>query len=301
MKTVPTGSAYHIPVLAQQVMAGLRVEPEHWYIDGTVGGGGHAELILAAGGYVLGLDQDQDALNSASQRLRASVNSGKLRLVKANFRQVEEVWQDQALPKVHGVLLDLGVSSYQLNEPSRGFRFDSEELDMRMDASLPIKASDLIARLGVADMERLFVDLGEERYARHFAKVIGDERIKQPITSAKQLAELIYRVSPPPYRRGPIHPATRVFQALRLAVNSELDSLSQVLPQAVSVLAPGGRLAVISFHSLEDRIVKRFMLDSVEVSPLTKRPIEANQEEVDQNPRSRSAKLRIAEKQSEEV
>ncbi len=296
MKTVPTGSDYHIPVLANQVMAGLVVEPGAWYIDGTLGGGGHTELILAAGGKVLGIDQDADALASTSQRLQQAAIEARLRLVKANTRQLAEVWQEQALPKVHGLLLDLGVSSYQLDQPQRGFRFDSDRLDMRMDVGLPVTAADLIARLAVSDLERLFVDLGEERYARHFAKVIGDERQQQPITSAKQLAELVYRASPPPYRRGPIHPATRVFQALRLAVNAELDSLSQALPQAVSVLEEGGRLVVISFHSLEDRIVKRFMLDTPEIAPLTKRPIVASEVERNHNPRSRSAKLRIAEK-----
>ena len=128
MKTIPTGSAYHIPVLANEVMTGLEVEPGSWYIDGTVGGGGHTELILAAGGKVLGIDQDEDALASTTTRLREAVASGNLRLVKANFRQLAEVWQDQDLPLVKGILLDLGVSSYQLNEPKRGFRFDSEEL-----------------------------------------------------------------------------------------------------------------------------------------------------------------------------
>ena len=296
MKTIPTGSAYHIPVLANEVMTGLEVEPGSWYIDGTVGGGGHTELILAAGGKVLGIDQDDDALASTTARLREAVANGSLRLVKANFRQLAEIWRDQDLPLVKGILLDLGVSSYQLNEPERGFRYDSEELDMRMDTSLPVTAADLLARLAVADLERLFVDLGEERYARHFAKVIGEEREKQAITSAKQLSELLYRVSPPPYRRGPIHPATRVFQALRLAINAELDSLIEALPEAVSALDAGGRLAVISFHSLEDRLVKRFMLDTPGIAPLTKRPVVATEAEIDRNPRSRSAKLRIATK-----
>ena len=157
MKTIPTGSAYHIPVLANEVMTGLEVEPGSWYIDGTVGGGGHTELILAAGGKVLGIDQDDDALASTTARLREAVANGNLRLVKANFRQLAEIWRDQDLPLVKGILLDLGVSSYQLNEPERGFRFDSEELDMRMDTSLPVTAADLLARLAVADLERLFI------------------------------------------------------------------------------------------------------------------------------------------------
>jgi 16S rRNA (cytosine1402-N4)-methyltransferase len=297
MKTIPTGTAYHIPVMATEVIAGLNVKPGAWYIDGTVGGGGHTEIILAKGGRVLGIDQDDDALASTATRLHEAIESGKLILVKANFRHIDEIWQKHKLPKVKGVLLDLGVSSYQLDQPERGFRFDADELDMRMDANLPVTAADLIARLGVADLERLFVDLGEERYARHFARVIGEERQKQAIVSAKQLSELLYRISPPPYRRGPIHPATRVFQALRLAVNAELDSLVEALPRALSVLDEGGRLAVISFHSLEDRIVKRFILDTPGISPITKRPLTANETEISQNPRSRSAKLRIAMKQ----
>jgi 16S rRNA (cytosine1402-N4)-methyltransferase len=296
MKELPIGSEYHVPVLVDEVLDGLQVKQGTWYIDGTIGGGGHAEQILAAGGMVLGIDQDEQALASTRQRLHESVSNGLLRLVKANFRDLAEVWRREDIGQVQGVLLDLGVSSHQLNEPERGFRFDAETLDMRMDASLPVTAADLIARLGGKDLEQLFVDWGEERYARHFANVIVDERVKQPITSAKQLADLLYRVSPPPYRRGPIHPATRVFQALRLAVNAELDSLQDVLPQAVEVLVEGGRLAVISFHSLEDRIVKRFMLDNDQLLPITKRPVEASGVETAANPRSRSAKLRVAVK-----
>jgi len=296
MKKIPTGADYHIPVLPQEVIGGLRIQPGKWYVDGTIGGGGHAELILQAGGKVLGLDQDTEALSSVKDRLAAYISHGQLKLVQANFRQLSEVVEAEGLAAVEGVLLDLGVSSFQLNEADRGFRFDAETLDMRMDQTQPVTAAELLARLGVKDLEQLFVDFGEERYARHFAQVIADEREVNPITSAKQLADLIYRISPPPYRRGPIHPATRVFQALRLAVNAELDSLDEVLPQAVSVLRKGGRLAIISFHSLEDRIVKRFMQSHEQLEPITKRPIVAKDKEVAENPRSRSAKLRVAER-----
>lgn len=296
MTSLPTGNDYHIPVLAKQVESALDIHKNQWYIDGTIGGGGHAELILKAGGKVLGLDHDDDAIASTRQRLKPYLDTGQLILERANFRHLQHVWQQLELPAVAGILLDLGVSSYQLNQPQRGFRFDADNLDMRMDQELSITAAELIARLGVKDLSQLLADLGEERYAKHFAQVIATERQTNPITSGKQLADLLYRVSPPPYRRGPIHPATRTFQALRLAVNAELDNITEALPQATSILKPSGRLAVISFHSLEDRIVKHFMQGEESLNVITKRPEIATEAEVSKNPRARSAKLRVAEK-----
>lgn len=297
MTSIPIGAEYHIPVMPREVLDGLRVVKDKWYLDATIGGGGHTELILEAGGKVLGIDQDDEALNSVRRRLPKAIEAGQLRLVKANFADLFETWQAQDIDQVAGLLLDLGVSSHQLNQAERGFTFNSEVLDMRMDRSLPTTAADLVNQLGERDMAQLFADLGEERYARHFAKVIVAERADSLFNSAKQLSELIYRVSPPPYRRGPIHPATRVFQALRMAVNAEMDVLSKVLPQTLEVMANHGRLVVISFHSLEDRQVKRFMLNQSELKVLTKRPMVAGDEEISHNPRSRSAKLRIGEVQ----
>jgi 16S rRNA (cytosine1402-N4)-methyltransferase len=301
-KTSPS-TEYHIPVLLSEVVEGLQIEVGQWYVDGTIGGGGHAAAILAAGGKVLGIDQDAEALAEAERKLQQTKNTTdqivEYRLVQANFRDLAEVVKTQAVGEVAGVLLDLGVSSHQLDALERGFSFRSDTLDMRMDAGQMVTAADLVARLGEADLTRLFADLGEERYARSMARAIVRAREQQAITSGGQLAEIIYKASPAAYRHGSLHPATRIFQALRLAVNDEIGSLEQVLPQAWSVLSKGGRLVVISFHSLEDRPVKHFMRQlSVlgQAKVLTARPLTATDQELRQNARSRSAKLRVAEK-----
>lgn len=289
-------SDYHTPVLLEETLVALQVQPGQWYVDATLGGGGHTQAILEAGGNVLGIDQDQDALDEVAKKLSPDISSGQLRLVKANFRDLHTTVEEQSLATVTGILIDLGVSSHQLDVADRGFSFNSDTLDMRMDASQPVTAAELLAKLPQQDLAQLFTDLGEERYANHFAKVIVHDRQQQPITSGRQLADLLVRVSPPAYRHGPIHPATRVFQSLRMAVNDELGSLSVALPQAISLLNSGGRLAVISFHSLEDRVVKQTLLQEPMVEVLTKKPITAGDQELAVNPRSRSAKLRVAEK-----
>lgn len=290
---------YHVPVLLDEVIDGLAVKPGQWYIDGTIGGGGHAAAILAAGGNVLGLDQDEEAVDQSEARLLEGKERrarGTVKVVKANFRDMAEVADREGIASVAGVLLDLGVSSHQLDEVERGFGFKSDKLDMRMDTHQPITAADLLEKLPESDLARLFSDLGEERLARLFAKAIKRRLETLPITSGAELAEVVWQASPASYRHGTIHPATRVFQALRLAVNDELGSLETVLPQAVSLLQMDGRLAVISFHSLEDRIVKRFIQTDTDLEPLTKTPITATQAELERNPRSRSAKLRVARK-----
>lgn len=291
-------TAYHEPVLVDEVLEGLRVMSGQWYVDATLGGGGHTEAILKAGGRVIGLDQDQEALTEVAERLSLAITNGNLTLIKANFRDIASAVHQQQADKVAGILMDLGVSSHQLDHKERGFSFESDTLDMRMDTSQQVTAADLIAQLPERDLATLFTDLGEERYARSFARTIVEARTAQPIVSGSQLATLILKHSPPAYRRGPIHPATRIFQALRLAVNDELDSLKQALPEAVSLLRPGGRLAVISFHSLEDRIVKQTFLQLPDLLNMTKTPVVPQPDEIARNPRSRSSKLRVAEKVS---
>lgn len=289
-------SNYHLSVLRQEVIDGLHILPGSWYVDATLGGGGHTEAIIAAGGRVLGLDQDQDSLDFVAGRLSQPIERGNLRLTKGNFRDLHTLCAQEQLDSVAGVLFDLGVSSHQLDELSRGFSFQSATLDMRMDAAQAVSALELVEALSEKDLTALLEDWGEERYARRFAQAIVSARARQPITSGTQLAEIISVASPSHYRYGSIHPATRTFQALRLAVNDELPSLEQALPQAVDILRPDGRLAVISFHSLEDRVVKQFLHNQDRLTTLTKKPIVAGDEELIFNPRARSAKLRLAEK-----
>ena len=293
---MPDFTSYHTPVLLEEAIESLQIRPGEWYVDATLGGGGHAEAILKAGGKVLGIDQDADAIAHSSNRLKHWLDTGSLKIARANFRDLTEVVEEHLQSTVLGVLMDLGVSSYQLNQPERGFRFDSDTLDMRMDASLPVSASTLVDTLPESDLARLLADLGEERLAKRFARAIVTARDVNKISSGRQLAEIIERASPTSYRYGSIHPATRSFQALRIAVNDELGSLTQALPAAVEALRPSGRLAVISFHSLEDRIVKQFMARNEYLEAGNKRPVVASENETSGNFRARSAKLRWAEK-----
>jgi len=219
------------------------------------------------------------------------------RLVKGNFKDLARIARENDFVPVDGVLLDLGVSFYQLKTPERGFSFNLEgPLDMRMDPDLKVNAADLINGLNKGELEELFWKLGEERSARRLAEAIVEDRRLKPISTCQQLVEIILKVKP---RRGKIHPATQVFQALRMVVNDELNNLKEALPGALEILKTGGRLAVISFHSGEDRIVKYFFKEKAEEGKLkiiTKKPIKPNWEEIKENPRSRSAKLRIGEK-----
>jgi 16S rRNA (cytosine1402-N4)-methyltransferase len=283
-------STYHTPIMVPEVLEGLGVETGKIYLDATVGGGGHATAIVARGGQVIGLDQDPEALAETKKHLSNAT------LIHGNFRQLSEKMAELGIDKLDGILFDLGVSSHQLDDPRRGFGFQAEVLDMRMDQTEEaLSAQQFLAQLGKHDMEVLFRELGEERYARRFAEAIDCYRQECPIASAQQLREIIWQASPPAYRRGSIHPATRVFQALRMAINAELPSLEAALPQAAALLNSGGRLVVMSFHSLEDRIVKRFMVNSSNLGMLTPKPIMATDAELAINPRARSAKLRIAQ------
>jgi 16S rRNA (cytosine1402-N4)-methyltransferase len=300
----------HVPVLYDEVLAWLQPRPGGWYIDATLGAGGHARGILLAsqpGGRLLGLDADPDALQYASKVLEPFGDRVSLRV--ANFRQLEEVAGALGIREVDGILMDLGLSSRQLNAAERGFSFAQDgPLDMRMDRRQGSSAADLVNTLSEAELSDVLWQYGEERQARRIAKAIAAER---PLATTGQLADLVTRTVG---RREKIHPATRTFQALRIAVNDELDALKTALPQARDLLRQGGRLAVIAFHSLEDRVVKQFYRQEARdcVCPpelpvcvcqhratlrvLTPKPVRPSAGETARNPRSRSARLRVAER-----
>jgi 16S rRNA (cytosine1402-N4)-methyltransferase len=300
---------FHQPVLLKETIEYLAVRKEGKYIDATVGGGGHSALICQLGGKVLGLDCDPEALDSARKYLSTACPAPTLgrglntswRLVSGNFKDLKQIALANDFAQVDGIFFDLGVSSYQLGKPKRGFSFNSQEpLDMRMDPSLTLTAQDLINGLGKRELEKLFWELGGEIQSRRLARFIVEARKKRPIKTCQELSEIIVKAIG--NRRGKIHPATKVFQALRIAVNDELNNLRQALPQAVELLGHEGRLVVISFHSGEDRIVKQFfkkMEGLKKLKILTKKPITPSEEEKKNNPRSRSAKLRAAEKNDE--
>jgi 16S rRNA (cytosine1402-N4)-methyltransferase len=284
----------HQPVLLQSVIDGLKVKKDGNYLDGTLGSGGHAAAILQKGGNLFGMDVDPEALEHTRVRL-SQVKKGKFQLEKGNFAKMEEMAKTWQVDQFSGILLDLGLSSDQLADVVRGFSFQGlAPLDMRADPDLQVTAADLINGLNEGELNQLFFKLGEETKALRIAKALVAARKEKPLETTADLVAVIDQV----YRgqRGKIHPATKVFQALRIAVNDELNNLSTALPQAVSLLKPGGRLAVISFHSLEDRIVKQFIKDNSNLLNLTKKPIVADSKELAINPRARSAKLRIAEK-----
>jgi len=297
----------HVPVLYQEILAGLRIKPGGRYIDGTVGRGGHARGILAASapdGEILGIDADPMAVAVACEQL---AEFGKrVTLVQGNFADLEEVALRHRFCPVDGILLDLGLSSMQLEAAGRGFSFQLDgPLDMRFGPSQITTAADLVNTLSMEELADILFRYGEEPRARRIARAIVAER---PINTTEELAALVERTVG---RRRKLHPATRTFQALRMAVNEELECLAEALPQALRLLMPGGRLAIISFHSLEDRLVKQSFRNEARdclcppevpvcicghraaLGIVTKKPIRPSAEEVTANPRSRSAKLRI--------
>ena len=301
---------YHDTVLLEESIERLLPAPGKVLVDGTVGGGGHALGLLSKGARVIGLDHDPEALAFAGRRL---VEFGDhFQPVRSNFAKLGEALDSLGLGKVDGILLDLGVSSRQLDAPERGFSFMHDgPLNMRMDPANPISAADLVNTMSGEQLEKIFRTYGEEPAARKIAAKLARERLVRPFTTTKQLADAVESVVP---RHGRTHPATRVFQALRIAVNRELDALTEGLQQATDRLAPGGRLAVITFHSLEDRIVKTFFKERTaetidrpewpEARPnplhlfkaVTRKPVVASEAEQRANPRSRSAKLRVVER-----
>jgi 16S rRNA (cytosine1402-N4)-methyltransferase len=281
----------HIPVLSQEVITGLNIQPGGNYLDLTVGGGGHSRLILetAEDVKVTCVDQDEDALKAAKENL--SEFGDRVKFIHSNFANY------QFLESTYdGILADLGVSSYHLDHPERGFSFrNTANLDMRMNQQQSLTAGDIINEWDEKELADIFFKYGEERLSRRIARRIVEKR---PFDTTTELANAIAYSVPPKYRHGRIHPATRVFQALRIAVNDELKVLETLIEKAPNALIPGGRIAIISFHSLEDRPVKHGLRNSDSLRVLTKKPIIATEEEIKQNPRSRSAKLRIAEKKN---
>jgi 16S rRNA (cytosine1402-N4)-methyltransferase len=300
----------HIPVLLDEALAGMQIRPGGVYIDATVGAGGHAAGILSAlapDGRLLGLDADPEAIAHARQVLQRHGNQAVLHV--GNFREIKRIAAATGFTSVDGLLMDLGLSSRQLADPERGFSFSQDgPLDMRLDPSQERSAADLVNGLSETELAEVLWRYGEERYARRIARAVIRAR---PLSSTSRLADLILETVG---RRERTHPATRTFQALRIAVNNEIESLTEALPQARDLLRPGGRLAVISFHSLEDRVVKRFYQQEARdcICPpeaplcvcqhkatlrvITRKPIRPAEEEVAGNPRSRSARLRIAER-----
>jgi len=284
----------HKPVLLDQVLQFLKVKPGESYLDCTLGSAGHSLEILKKGGHLYGLDIDPLALKRAKTKLNKFAPENSFHLTKANFNQLKALAKKLGVTTLAGILMDLGLSSEQLADINRGFSFNlNSPLDMRADPDYQVTAADLVNGLNKGELQELFQKLGQEQHSLKIAKAIVNTRLNSPIITTKQLADLVLSVKK---RRSKIHPATQVFQALRIAVNDELNNLKAVLPQAVDLLKPKGRLVVISFHSLEDKIVKDFIKSHPKLKNLTPKPITPSREEIVENPRSRSAKLRCAEK-----
>lgn len=280
----------HRPVMVRTALDYLRPRAGAWIIDGTFGAGGHTRALLEAGANVLGIDQDPQA----ADRVGTLADGAAFVFAAGNFRDMERLAGSHDLSAVAGVLLDLGVSSMQLDEGERGFAFRADgPLDMRMAATGP-SASDIVNEAPMEEIAALLWRYGEERHSRRIARRIVEARERAPILTTGRLAEVVASAYPGGPRRT--HPARRTFQALRIHVNDELGALQEGLEAGTRLLEPGGRLVVISYHSLEDRIVKRFLNDSPRIQALTKRPLTPSDAEVEANPRARSAKLRAGER-----
>lgn len=289
----------HLPVMLDEVMGSLNLKPGYAVLDGTVGGGGHAVEILkriSPGGKLIGLDADASALTTAANALRSF--GASCRLINENFRDLDKVLRSEKIEKLDACLLDLGISSFQINEGPRGFSLQHDaRLDMRMDAGLELSAWDVVNRYKEEDLAELIKNYGEERFARRIARYIVYNRRENPIDTTGQLRALVHRAIGG--RRGRIDPATRTFQAIRIEVNDELGALEEGLKKGIDRLASCRRIAVISFHSLEDRIVKNIFKSYAlrgDLRIITKKPQTASREETLNNPRARSAKLRVAER-----
>ena len=297
----------HIPVMSEEVLLLLVRESDRTYLDCTVGYSGHAEKILEASGSnsrLIGIDRDEVAIAASREKLARF--GGRVVLFHGHFVDLKRHLTLNGISQVDGILFDLGVSSPQLEEPARGFSFQGDgPLDMRMDQSMSGTAAELVNRWPEAQLADSIFQFGEERFSRRIASAIVRARQRYPFTTTKELVSVIEGAVPANYRHGRLHCATRTFQALRIAVNQELDCLEPALRDAVDVLSPGGRLCVISFHSLEDRIVKHTLrtlssTDDPALVVLTKKPQVPSREESGRNPRSRSAKLRAAQRVSKE-
>jgi len=287
---------YHIPVLLKEVIEFLNIKENLWYVDATLGGGGHTREILLGGGNVIGIDVDGESIRFVEEHFKNYVGDNRLILVNRNFTEIEDIVQKICRLGPAGILFDLGLSSYQLKDSSRGFSFNSESgLDMRMSKGLAVTAKDLVNGLSGSELELVFSRFGEEAYAGRIARRILEVRKTREIKTCRDLSGIVLGVKGHT-GFGKVHPATKVFQALRIVVNDELGNLSKALPRAFRVLAPKGRMVVISFHSLEDRIVKDFGKSVSGLKVLTRSPVVPSALEVSGNKRARSAKLRAFEK-----
>ena len=306
---------HHVSVLLEECLEGLNIRPDGIYVDGTLGGAGHSREIAKrlTTGRLIGIDRDPVALKAAGERL-AEFGS-RVTLVHANFCEIARVLRELDIPGVDGILLDLGVSSPQLDDGSRGFSYMADApLDMRMDGGDSLSADTVVNTWPEEELRRILFAYGEERYAARIAAAICRRRAEKPIHRTLELVDVIRSAMPPAALREKQHPAKRSFQAIRIAVNDELGAVERVMEDAIPALNPGGRLAVITFHSLEDRIVKNGMAAAArgctcppefpvcvcgnkpKVKLITRKPIEAGAGELERNPRSRSAKLRVCEK-----
>ncbi len=288
----------HVPILTEEILEHLCLKPGNVVCDATLGGGGHAKEILrkiTPQGRLIGIDQDREAIDRTKLNLKEF--DGHYDLIEANFRQIDHVLKELKIDSIDAILFDLGISSDQILSETRGFSFQWDSpLDMRMDLKSPLTAADLINDTPEEDLANIFWQYGEERGSRRIAKVIVEERHKKRISTCLELSQLIEKKFG---RRGRIHPATKVFQALRIVVNDELGAVEEALPKAIQLLKPHGRIAVLTFHSLEDRIVKRMFKEKHrvgEIKIINKKVIKPSREEVLSNSKSRSAKLRVAEK-----
>ncbi len=306
----------HQSVLLHETVDGLSVRPDGIYVDGTLGGGGHALLVcqsLGEKGRLIGIDQDEDAIQAAADRLKEYKD--KVTIVKSNYEHMRQVLEALLISGVDGICLDLGVSSYQLDTPERGFTYrEDAPLDMRMDKNGPITAADIVNEYGEAELYRVIRDYGQDKFAKNIARHIVKAREKSPVKTTGELTEIIKAAIPAKMRAVGGHPSKRTFQALRIEVNHELEVLENSIDMMIDLLNPGGRLCIITFHSLEDRIVKNRFRENENpcICPpdfpvcvcgrksrgriITKKPIVPSQEELLKNKRSKSSKLRIFEK-----
>ena len=306
---------HHISVLLNECLEGLNIKPDGIYVDGTLGGAGHSSQIAKrlTTGRLIGIDRDPVALKAAGERL--APYGDRVTLVHANFCEIKEILENLQIPGVDGILLDLGVSSPQLDDGARGFSYMTDApLDMRMNNEDYLTAQIVVNTWSQEELRRILYTYGEERYAPQIAAAICRRREENPVKTTLELVDIIRSAMPPAALREKQHPAKRSFQAIRIAVNNELGSVEKVMADAIGLLNPGGRMAVITFHSLEDRIVKTAMAEASKgctcppqfpvcvcgkkplVKQITRKPIVATEEELEVNPRSRSAKLRVCEK-----
>ena len=308
----------HTTVMLRETVDGIAIKPDGIYVDCTLGGAGHSEYLLSqlnADGHLYAFDQDQKALAHAKTRLQKYVDKGQVTFIKSNFRNIKEELAEHGVFHVDGILYDLGVSSPQLDEAERGFSYHQDApLDMRMDQDAPLTAREVVNTYSYSELVKIFFRYGEEKFSKQIAREIERVREKQPIETTGELVEIIKTAIPAPARRKGGHPAKRIFQAIRIAVNDELGAVEESLEQAIDLLAKNGRISVITFHSLEDRIVKTMFKEystvqdlppgipvvpeefQPELKVITRKPILPSDSELSENNRSRSAKLRIAEK-----